>query len=127
MILSTLRAGDVDDGHGAGPDVGGVGAAAIVREGEHVALGLAGWNCADDLQRLGIDDSNGLVELGGDVELAVLRPDHGAMRANAVIECDVADDLACGDVDDGDVGAVGARFPYPGVAVDGYKRQLPVG
>ena len=92
-----------------------------------MALGLAGGNGADNLQCFGIDDGDGLVELGGDVEQAIFRPDDGAMRANAVIECDVADDLACGDVDDGDVGAVGAGLPDAGVAVDGNEGEFAVG
>ena len=92
-----------------------------------MALRLAGRERADDLQRFGIDDGDGLVEFGGDVEQAVLRPDHGAVRTYAVIECDVANDLLRSDIDDGDVLAVGARLADAGVAVDGHEGQLAVG
>ena len=118
---------DVDDRDSAGADVRGVGAAAIVRENEHVAFGLTGGEGADDLQRFGIDDGDGLVEFSGDVELAISGADHGAVRANAVVEGDVADDFVCGDIDDGDVLAVGAGLAYAGVAVDGDEGQFAVG
>ncbi len=117
----------VDDGDGAGADVGGVCAAAIVREHEHMAFRLARWDGADNLQRFGIDDGDGLVELGCHVELAVFRTDHGAVRAHAVVEGDVADDLVAGDVDDGNVRAIGAGLAYAGVAVDRHECEFAVG
>src|SRR6201999_2094464 len=60
-----LFAHQVQDGDGAGPDVGGVAAASVVREYQHVRLRLAGGDVADDLARLWIDDGDGVIEFGG--------------------------------------------------------------
>ena len=93
ITFSVLRACDVEHRNRAGPDVGGVAAAAVVGDGEHVALRLAGRDGAHDLQRFGIDDGDRLVQLGGDVEQAVFRAEDGAVRPHAVAEVDVADNF----------------------------------
>ena len=56
-------------------------------------LWLAGGDGADDFEGFGIDEGDGLVELGGDVEQAVFGSEDGQVRADAVAEVDVADDF----------------------------------
>jgi len=50
--------GDVEYGDGARADVGGVAALAVVGEREHVRLGLAGGDGADDFEGFGIDEGD---------------------------------------------------------------------
>ena len=90
----------VEYGDCAGTDVGGVSARAVAREREHVGLLLAGGDAADDLEGLGVDDADGLVELGGDVEHAAVAVVDGAVGADSVAEVDGVGDLAAGEVDD---------------------------
>jgi hypothetical protein len=59
-----------------------------------VRLGLAGGDGADDFEGLGIDDGDGVVELGGDVEQAVFGSEDGHVGADAVAEVEAADDLS---------------------------------
>ena len=80
-----------------------------------------------NFEGFGVDDGDGLVELGGDVEQAIFRTDGGKVGAHAVIEADVAGDLLRGDVDDGDFCAVGAGLADAGVAVDGDEGEAAVG
>ena len=91
------------------------------------------WDCAwpvgtvPTILSVRIDEGDRLVELGGDVEQAGLGPEERAVRADAVAEIDVADDLPRGDVDDDHVGAVGAGLADAGVAVDGDEGEAAVG
>ena len=89
-----LFADQVQHGDGAGADVCGVAAASVVGEDEHVRLRLAGGDGADDPARLWIDDGDGLIELGGDVEQFARGVVNRLVRADSVAEVDPADDLA---------------------------------
>ena len=63
------------------------------------------------LRSLGVDDGDGLVEFGGDVEqVGRGRKREGA--AHAVAEVEVADDLARGQIDDEHLVAVDARLAH---------------
>ena len=108
----------VEHGDGAWSDVGRVSATAIVREGQHVRFGLAGRDSADDLVSPGVDDRDGLIEFGGDVKETVFRTDFGAVRADTLIEFDIADDLSCCEIDNGDFLAIGSGLTNSRVAVD---------
>jgi len=92
-----------------------------------VRLGLASRYGANDFEVFGIYQGDGLVELGGDVEEAVFGPEDRHVGADAVAEVDVTDDFLPGDIDDGEVAAVGAWFADTGIAVDRDVGETSVG
>src|SRR5512146_532729 len=98
-----------------------------MRNREHVAFRLTGWNCADDLPCFRVDDRDRLIQFGGHVEQAVLWPEYRAMRPHSVTEFDVGRDLVRGKIDDVDVLAVCARTAYAGVSVNGHNREPAIG
>ncbi len=118
--------GHVEYGDGAGPDVGRVAELAVVGERQHVRLCLAGGDFADDLQRGWIDDSDGVVEFGGDIQQAADGIDHREMRADAVAEVDDAGDLFDAEIDDQQLVAVDAGLAHAGVAVNRQEGAVPV-
>ena len=122
-----LAVGNIEYGDGAGADVGGVAKLAVVRECEHVRLGLAGGDGANDFEGLGIDDGDGVVELSGDVEQAVFGSEDGHVGAYAVAEVEAADDFLGCNVDDDEASAVGAGLADAGVAVNGNVGEAAVG
>jgi len=56
MMARVFVGGEVEDRDGAGADVGGVAATAVVGDGEHVGLRLAGGDGGDDGVGLRIDE-----------------------------------------------------------------------
>ena len=98
MMARVLRAGMSMHGDRARADIGRVAAVAIVRKSQHVAFRLAGGDSANDLQRFGIDDGDGSVELRGDVEQAISRSDERHVRAHAVAEVNGPYDLLRGNI-----------------------------
>ena len=89
-----LFAYQIEHGDGARADVCGVAAASVMREHQHVRLRLAGGDGADDPARLWIDDGDGLIELGGDVEQVARGVEYRLVGPDSVAEVDPADDLA---------------------------------
>src|SRR5579859_398300 len=113
-----LAIGDIDDTDGARVDVGGVGAAAVFAEREHMGLGLASRSFGNDFAGCGVNDIDGVGQFGADVEHAV-GTEVGLMWAQGLAEVDGGGELALLDVDDVDCCAVSAGLTDPGVAVDG--------
>ena len=72
----------------------------------------------DNLESMRINCRDRIVDFGRDVQQPILRTEHWAMRADAMIKLKVAHNLARRDVDNDHVAAVGARFADAGVAVD---------
>lgn len=122
-----LAGADVKHGDAARADVGGVGAGVVRGDGEHVRFGRAGGDGGEDLERGGIDDGDGVFDLGSDIEQAVLGTDEGAVRAEAAAEIDFGDKAAGGNVDDGDGAPVGAGAADAGVAEDGDEGAAAIG
>src|SRR6476646_9937797 len=85
---------EVEYGEGAGTHVGGVAVFSVCGNGQHVRFGLRGRDAADNLQSFRIDDGNGFVDFGGDVEQTVFGTDDGTVGADAVAEIDGVDELA---------------------------------
>ncbi len=81
----------------------------------------------DNRAGLRVDDGDGLVEFGGDVEEAGGGIEGGLMRTDSVAEVEVADDLARGQVDDEHLMAVDAAAADAAAAVDGHEGGAAVG
>ncbi len=109
---------EIEHRHGTGAYIRRISTPTVMRDGEHVRFGLACRNAADDLQRFGVDDADGLIEFGGDVQHAVFRPELRTVRPDAMPEIDVPDHFTVGDVNDDHVAAVGPGLAHTGVSVD---------
>ena len=117
----------IEHRHRPRPDVGGVPAPAIVRDRQHVRFRLPGGNRTHNLERLGIDDRDGLFQFRSDVEHSGFRMEHGEVRPHAFSEIDIPRDLAGSDIDHHHAGAVGSRLSDAGVSINRNVGRLPVG
>jgi hypothetical protein len=74
-----------------------------------------------------IDDADGLVEFRGDVEQAIFGTEEWTVGTNRMAEIKMPGQLAGGNVDDRDLGAIGSRLANAGVSIDRYERGSTVG
>ena len=122
-----LAGSEIEHGDGASGDVGGIAVEAIGRDDEHVRFGSAGGDGAHGREGTRVDDSDGMIELGGDVEEAVDGVEDSLVRSHAVAEIDDVDDPVGQEINNEDLLAVGAGLADAGVAVDGKEGGAAVG
>ena len=108
----------VQNRHSAGTDIGGISPAAVMGEDKHVGLRLTGWDRADNFQCVRVDDADGAVNFGGDIQHAPLRIEDRAVGSNTVTEIDIANDFAGRKIDDDHAVAIGPGFADAGISVD---------
>src|SRR5205807_5593518 len=89
-------------------------------------FGLSGWNRANNLQHVRIDNSYSVIELGGHVEKAVRWPKNGAVRPNTVTQIQIANNLPRCNVDHDHVAAVRASLTDARIAVDWHIGELAI-
>ena|SRR5437667_12872231 len=89
-------------------------------------FGLSGWNRANSLQRVRIDNSYSVIELGGHVKKAVRWTKDGAVRTDAVAKIHISNNLPRCNVDHDHVAAVRASFADARIAVDWHIRKLAI-
>ena len=85
---------------------------AITSDSEHMRLFLSRGNGANDFQSGGINYGDCLFKLGRHVEQTVLRAEQRTMRADALAEINIADNLAGCKIDHHHVAAISAGHPH---------------
>ena len=99
---------------------------AITSDSEHMRLFLSRGNGANDLQSGGINYGDCLFKLGRHVEQTVLRAEQRTMRADALAEINIADNLAGCKIDHHHVAAISAGHPHARVSIDGDVGEFAV-
>ena len=118
---------DVEHGHGAGADIGGVAAGSVGRDGEHVRFLLPGGDRADDFESARVDERHILIEFGGHVEQSIVFVIDHAMGTDAVAEVDVTDDFARRQIDDQHLVSIEPGHANADIAIDGNVGDTAVG
>src|SRR5690606_20192948 len=109
------------------PDIRGVPASVIGSDSQHMRLGTTGWNLADDLQPVGIDNRYAFGSFGRHIEEPVLGAENRVMGPTGTAKIERIDDLFRRQVDHIDKTSVCARPSHAGISENRHKGPLTVG
>ncbi len=90
-------------------------------------LRLLSRNCANNLERAGIDGGDSLIQFRGYIKKTAVRIVNGIMRPNAMAEIDVPDYFPRGDIDHEHVAPIASRFSNARIAIDWSESGAPIG